>query len=36
MVTVDDGVSDDNDIQRSEENGSHKQQSTATTINSIF
>ena len=35
-VTVDEEVSNSSDIQRSEENGSHKQQSTATTINSIF
>jgi hypothetical protein len=36
-VTVDEEVSNDNDIQGSEENGSHEQQqSTATTNNSIF
>jgi hypothetical protein len=37
MVTVDEEVSNDNDIQGSEENGSHEQQqSTAKTNNSIF
>jgi hypothetical protein len=37
-VTVDEEISNRNDVQRSEENGSHEQQSTraATTINSIF
>jgi hypothetical protein len=35
MVTVDEEVNNRNDIQGSEENGSHKQ-STTTTNNSIF
>jgi hypothetical protein len=35
-VTVDRGVSNSDDIQGPEENRSHKQQSTATTNNSIF
>jgi hypothetical protein len=35
-VTVDEESTSENDFQRSEENRSHKQQSTATTNNSIF
>jgi hypothetical protein len=35
-VTVDEEVSNSNDIQGSEENGSHEQQATATTNNMIF
>jgi predicted adenine nucleotide alpha hydrolase (AANH) superfamily ATPase len=34
--TVDEEISNRNDVQRSEENHSHKQQSTTTTNNSIF
>ena len=35
-VTVDEGDSDSDDIQRSEENRSYEQQATTTTNNSIF